>query len=91
MASIRVELRIHGRVQGVGYRASAALRAHRLGLAGFARNLDDGTVEVVAEGEETNVEELVAWCRVGPSLGHVTRVDIVRGPARGGLRGFSID
>lgn len=91
MALIRVELRIHGRVQGVGYRASAARRAGQLGLSGYARNLDDGTVEVVAEGEESKIEELVDWCRTGPRLGRVTHVDIVPSPARGNLRGFSTD
>lgn len=91
MASIRVEMRVHGCVQGVGYRASAARRAHQIGLSGYARNLYDGTVEVVAEGEESQVEQLVEWCRSGPPLGRVTHVDVVRGPARGDARGFSIE
>jgi acylphosphatase len=91
MASIRAELRIHGRVQGVGYRASAYRRAVELRLSGYARNLDDGSVEAVVEGEEADVEAFVTWCRSGPRLARVTRVEISRGAARGERRGFVID
>jgi len=85
------ELRIHGRVQGVGYRASAHRRALELGLSGYVRNLDDGSVEAVVEGEEADVEAFVTWCRTGPRLARVTRVEVDRGVARGSLRGFFVD
>lgn len=91
MPSIRAELSIRGHVQGVGYRASAYRRAVELGLSGYARNLDDGSVEAVAEGEESDVEAFVAWCRSGPRLARVREVRVRRSPARGDLRGFAVD
>ena len=86
---IRARLRIHGLVQGVFYRASARQQAQTLGLSGFVRNCDDGSVEVVAEGEDAAVEKLIAWCRIGPRDARVTDVEIERGPATGEFRSFS--
>ena len=91
MASIRVEIRIHGRVQGVFYRASAQRQATQLGLSGYARNLDDGSVQVVAEGEEARIEELIAWCRVGPRSARVAKVDVNYGAATGEFSRFDVD
>jgi acylphosphatase len=91
MAKIRVELRVRGRVQGVFYRASAREQARALGLTGYARNLDDGSVEVVAEGEQAAIERLIAWCRIGPSGARVSDVEVGRAPATGQLRGFVVD
>ena len=71
---IRRRLVVHGRVQGVFYRASCQREAQRLGVAGWARNLDDGKVEVVAEGEPDAVAALEAWCRAGPPRALVTSV-----------------
>jgi acylphosphatase len=90
MADARIELRIVGRVQGVFYRASARGKARELGLVGYARNLDDGAVEVVAEGEESSLERLAAWCRVGPPGARVTRVEVTRAPPTGGFAGFTV-
>jgi acylphosphatase len=67
----RVELTIKGRVQGVFYRASARDEAERLGLKGLVRNLPDGSVEAIAEGEHEQLEEFIAWCRRGPPLAEV--------------------
>ena len=67
---------VRGRVQGVFYRASCQREAQRLGVTGWARNLDDGRVEVVAEGEPGAVEALVAWCRHGPPRALVTSVEV---------------
>jgi acylphosphatase len=69
---------VAGRVQGVGYRASAAEEGRRLGLRGFARNLADGRVELVARGERAAVEALVLWSRRGPPFARVESLD---GPA----------
>ena len=90
MAKIRAELRVRGHVQGVFYRGAARQRARALDVTGHARNLDDGSVEVVAEGEESDVERLIAWCRVGPDGARVSSVDVVRKPATGDLRGFDV-
>jgi len=72
----RARLRVHGFVQGVGYRYSTQLEAGRLGLSGFVRNLPDGSVEAVAEGDRAAVEGLVAWCRRGPPGSRVASVDV---------------
>ena len=58
---------ISGKVQGVWYRASAAEIARELNLTGFAKNLNDGSVEIVAVGEKTQLEQLRKWCEDGPS------------------------
>ena len=78
---------VRGRVQGVWYRESCRREAERLGLAGWARNLDDGTVEVVAEGPAAALDALVAWCRSGPPRALVVGVDVRSEPVEG-LRGF---
>jgi len=80
---------VSGRVQGVGFRASCALHAGQLGLAGFARNLGDGRVEAVVQGRPDAVDAFVAWCRVGPQLARVTSVAVSE-EAVGRLVGFSV-
>lgn len=65
---------VSGRVQGVCYRASARQRAELLGVTGYARNLADGRVEVLACGEATAVEALCAWLWDGPPAASVTQV-----------------
>ena len=80
---------VTGRVQGVGYRYFVLREAERLGLAGFARNLPDGRVEVVAEGSEDVLGELEERLRAGPSFASVAAVDRAPVPARGDA-GFHI-
>ncbi len=72
----RVQLIIHGKVQGVFFRASTQDKANELRLTGFVRNKEDGTVEVVAEGERDQLQKLVDWCRKGPQLSHVDDVQL---------------
>ena len=72
----QIQLRVHGRVQGVFFRASAQREAKRLGLTGFVRNRTDTSVELVAEGEETGIKDLIAWAQGGPSAARVDKVDI---------------
>jgi len=67
----RVHLFISGRVQGVWFRASMSNEGAKLGLKGWARNLDDGRVEAVIEGMEHDVEKLIAWCHNGPPMARV--------------------
>jgi acylphosphatase len=67
---------ISGRVQGVYYRASARERARAAGIAGHARNLPDGRVEVLACGEEAAVQEFIAWLWIGPVAAKVTGVAV---------------
>ncbi|HEU5135457.1 MAG TPA: acylphosphatase [Steroidobacteraceae bacterium] len=65
---------VSGRVQGVFYRATCVRRAESLGLTGFARNLTDGRVEVLACGDEAAVEEFVAWLWEGSPASKVTDI-----------------
>ena len=70
-----VKVRLSGRVQGVYYRASTQREARRLGVAGYAKNLRDGSVEVWAQGDAAAVDVLIAWCRGGPPRAEVTRLE----------------
>ncbi len=75
-ASIAKHLLIHGSVQGVGFRESLRYEAEMRGLTGWVRNRREGTVEAVVAGDPSEVAEIVAWARRGPSSSHVTRVDV---------------
>lgn len=74
---------VSGRVQGVFYRGTAAQRARELGVRGYARNLPDGRVEVLACGEEEAVQTFVSWLWVGSSASKVTAVDVVDAAEQG--------
>jgi DNA ligase D-like protein (predicted 3'-phosphoesterase) len=84
---------VSGAVQGVGFRESTRRRARKLGLLGWVRNEDDGTVAVHAEGEPSAVEELVAFLRKGPRGADVREVDVedvlVEGHEQFAVRGVS--
>ncbi|MCL6567846.1 MAG: acylphosphatase [Meiothermus silvanus] len=85
----RIVVLVTGEVQGVGYRAYARKRAMELGLCGYAENLSDGRVEVVAEGSKENLEQFLEFLRKGPRLSRVTGLDVQWSEATG-LKGFSI-
>jgi acylphosphatase len=68
---------VTGRVQGVWFRESCRDQAQAAGVAGSARNLADGRVEVVLEGPRAAVEEVVAWCRRGPQRARVDGIEVV--------------
>jgi len=74
--SIAKRCLVSGRVQGVFFRASTQQQARKLGVTGYAKNLADGGVEVLAVGEAAQVEALVQWLWQGPPSAHVTRVDV---------------
>jgi acylphosphatase len=76
MSTKRVRVRIRGRVQGVFFRAEAQERAESLGIAGWIRNAEDGSVEAAFEGDEERVRSLVDWCRRGPAGAKVDDVEV---------------
>lgn len=69
-----IQLRITGRVQGVGFREALREEALRLGLTGWVRNRTDGSVEALAQGSEAALAALLAWARRGPPAARVARV-----------------
>lgn len=86
----RAHVWISGRVQGVFFRAHTADRARQWGVVGFVRNLPDGRVEALFEGDAPAVEKMVAWCHQGPPRARVDRVEVQWEEPRGDLRGFQI-
>ncbi len=86
----RLHAVVHGDVQGVGFRYFLMREAQRLGLHGWVRNRDDGTVEFVAEGERAVLEHLRQAAERGPSQARVERVDGRWSAAAGGLDGFDL-
>ena len=80
---------VSGRVQGVFFRDSVRRRAEAVGVAGWVRNTPEGTVEAVFEGDPGAVDELVEFCRRGPSRAEVTSVDVEEEQPEG-LSGFDV-
>lgn len=77
MESKTVTLRIHGRVQGVFFRAWTVQEATRRGLKGWVRNRADGSVEALLSGLAYQVDDMIAACRLGPPRAAVSRIDVV--------------
>jgi len=89
-AGVRADIVVSGRVQGVGFREFSRKAAERIGVVGYAMNLHDGRVSVVAEGTRESVDTLIAELRRGPRLGRVENVEIRWGAARGEFGAFGI-
>ena len=86
----RLHCIVRGRVQGVSFRAYTQREARRLGLGGWVRNLPDGAVEAVAEGDEARLGDLLAWLHHGPSHARVDAVSPTWSDADGGFHDFQI-
>jgi acylphosphatase len=86
----RLHAVVRGDVQGVGFRYFVQRTAQRLGLRGWVRNNDDGSVEVVAEGERGPLEELSRALKEGPRAARVDRVETRWSTATGTFRGFDL-
>lgn len=87
---VRVRISVRGRVQGVWFRGSTREAAERLGVVGWARNLADGSVEILAQGAPLAVEQLVEWCHRGPPGSRVTGVATQREIVQDDLRDFRV-
>jgi acylphosphatase len=86
----RVHVHISGLVQGVFFRAKIRKEALSLGISGLVRNLSDGRVEAVFEGEDRHVDAMVQWCKVGPSHAVVEDLRADEEPFSGLFKDFSI-
>ena len=73
-----VHITVHGRVQGVWFRAGTKEKAEELGLTGWVMNRPNGTVEIHAQGKKSQLENFIAWCRQGTPAAKVTSLDIDR-------------
>jgi len=90
MSRARAHVWVSGRVQGVWFRGSTEDRARELGLGGWVRNLPDGRVEAVFEGDPDAVERAVAFVRRGPPAARVADVEVDREEPPEGLERFSV-
>lgn len=86
----RTHILVNGHVQGVFFRKSMMDFARTLGVTGWVRNLRDGRVEAVAEGEKAKLEELIEFCHAGPPGARVRDVAVEWSDFRGEFRGFRI-
>lgn len=77
-----LNIKIFGRVQGVFFRISAKKEAEKLGIVGFARNESDGSVYIEAEGEEKDLDKFLDWCKEGPNLAKVDKLEVRKGPLK---------
>jgi acylphosphatase len=90
MAKTKVHILVNGRVQGVYFRQTTMQQARSHGVTGWVRNLPDGCVEAVFEGEETAVKALVNFCRKGPKGALVTDFAVNLEPFKGESESFEI-
>jgi acylphosphatase len=87
---IRAHVYIFGRVQGVFFRSEIRRKARQLNITGWVRNLPDGLVEAIFEGEEKDVRRLVAFCKVGPYGAIVEKTKVKLGKYLGEFRDFQV-
>ncbi len=87
---VRAHVFISGIVQGVSYRASTQAEAQKRGLSGWVKNLDDGRVEALVQGPKDKVEELLQWCKRGPSAAKVEKVDVTWEAAAEAIATFEV-
>lgn len=88
--NVRAHVYVSGRVQGVFFRSETRDEAVKHGVTGWARNLPDGRVEIVFEGEKKNVERLLEFCKRGPMLAKVAKVEISWEAYTGEFKNFKI-
>lgn len=86
----RLNATVHGRVQGVAFRANTQSQASRLHITGWVKNHWDGTVKVVAEGPESSLRQFADWLEIGPRAAQVDEVETQWSEGTGEFRAFSI-
>jgi len=90
MVNVRAHVFVSGRVQGVFFRQKTRRLAEGRGVTGWVRNLDDGRVEAIFEGEEADVNALVDFCRGGPRGAVITNVDVTWEEFEGEFQSFEV-
>jgi acylphosphatase len=86
-----VKIKIYGLVQNVGFRFTAKKIADKLGIKGWVKNFEDGSVYIEAEGDKDKVEDFIEWCRRGPDSARVDEVMIEKGEKIQDFEYFSIE
>jgi len=86
----RVHIFVLGLVQGVFFRSKTKAKAEELNLFGWVRNLDDGRVEILAEGEKEKLEKLIEWAKRGPELARIDNLAVGWEKAQGEFENFEI-
>ena len=86
----RVSLEIHGFVQGVGFRYHSRKQAQNLDLTGFVHNVENGTVELIAEGEEADLKKFIDWCYNGLGGAEVSKINVSWSKVTGEFSNFEI-
>lgn len=81
-----LNIHVFGQVQGVVFRFSASEVAQNLGVRGFVKNLEDGSVYIEVEGQENNLNEFISWCKKGPPFAKVKKIEV----KEGNIKNFSI-
>lgn len=87
---VRLHAKVKGRVQGVSFRYYTMLRAYELKVVGWVQNLGDGSVEVIAEGSQSQLDDLLAYLHRGPSAARVTSVNFEWQPGTGEFTDFQV-
>ena len=87
---MRVRIKVYGLVQSVFFRFNTKEKADELGLKGWVRNKGDGSVEILTEGTDEKVKELVKWCKDGPGMSRVDKVEVEEDVTKEKLRKFEI-
>ena len=87
----RIYCRVYGRVQGVFFRASAREYANAIGVSGWVRNMPDGSVEGIIEGDSEKVNLMIEWCKKGPTHAFVEKYEFTEREYKGNLIGFEIN
>lgn len=88
--NVRAHIFVEGRVQGVFFRHETRVEARKKSVKGWVRNLPDGRVEAIFEGEKGKVDEMIDFCKRGPSGARVTRVEVVWEESSSDYQDFTI-
>jgi len=87
---VRFHIFISGRVQGVFFRENTKTKAEKLGIVGWVRNLADGRVEAILEGEKEKIDELIDWAKQGPTFAKVDNLEILTEEYQGEFQNFEV-